>query len=119
MGAAAWTGEGRGTDHAPVSERGYAMLLAQLALVAGGVGTEAYDSVFNDQMRERYTTPGSDESCPINADCTGVPGGDDALDGASVRYAGLPPRQVLEDQHAMGGELAMERCASQACCVAA
>lgn len=41
------------------------------------------------QTRERYTTPGSDESCPINADCTGVPGGDDALDGASVRYAGL------------------------------
>ena len=49
-GAVAWTGEGRGTDHAPVSERGYAMLLAQLALVAGGVGTEAYDSVFNDQV---------------------------------------------------------------------
>ena len=42
--------EGRGTHQAPVSERGYAMLLAQLALVAGGVGTEAYDSVFNDQV---------------------------------------------------------------------
>ena len=42
--------EGRGTCQPPVSERGYAMLLAQLALVAGGVGTEAYDSVFNDQV---------------------------------------------------------------------
>jgi hypothetical protein len=64
------------------------MLLSKLSFVGYGVGSESYDSIFNDQTRERYARPGSDELCPLAADCNGVPGGDASV-GGQVQGAGL------------------------------
>jgi hypothetical protein len=64
------------------------MLLSKLSFVGYGVGSESFDSVFNDTARERWTSPPGDAGCPLNADCNGVPGGD-AMSGGSVSGAGL------------------------------
>ena len=55
------------------------MLLSILNLVGGtAVGSQTYDSIFNDQARENLTNADGSEGsvCPITADCVGVPGGD-------------------------------------------
>ena len=37
------------------------MLFSKLSFVGYGVGSESYDSVFNDTARERWTAPSGDE----------------------------------------------------------
>ena len=64
------------------------MLLSKLSFVGYGVGSESFDSIYNDTSRERWTSPPGDAGCPLNADCNGVPGGD-ALSGGAVQGAGL------------------------------
>ncbi len=41
--------------------------------VAGGVGTQTYDNMFQDREREDFTQFESSGSCPLDADCVGVP----------------------------------------------
>mmetsp|Transcript_50302 Transcript_50302/g.157150 ORF Transcript_50302/g.157150 Transcript_50302/m.157150 type:complete len:90 (+) Transcript_50302:77-346(+) len=60
-------------------------VLSILSMVGYGVGSETYDSVFDDTARERWTSGGSTlyDVCPLTADCTGVPGGDTSGSGSS------------------------------------
>ena len=65
------------------------MLLSILNLVGGtAVGSQTYDSIFNDQARENLTNADGSEGsvCPITADCVGVPGGVGALYCGSACY---------------------------------
>mmetsp|Transcript_22403 Transcript_22403/g.56010 ORF Transcript_22403/g.56010 Transcript_22403/m.56010 type:complete len:89 (+) Transcript_22403:71-337(+) len=51
------------------------MLLQQLQLVGGGVGTETYDNIYGseDRMGGQLAYMSLGGTCPITADCVGVP----------------------------------------------
>mmetsp|Transcript_3313 Transcript_3313/g.6643 ORF Transcript_3313/g.6643 Transcript_3313/m.6643 type:complete len:88 (+) Transcript_3313:107-370(+) len=50
------------------------MLLQQLQLVGGGVGTETYDNLYDDMDRMDYARAGyRGGTCKITDDCVGVP----------------------------------------------
>jgi len=63
------------------------LLSSQLVFVGYGVGSQSFDSVYAGTSRERWgeAAPDDDEGCPLNADCNGVPGGDDSMGGGGAR----------------------------------
>mmetsp|Transcript_23793 Transcript_23793/g.53343 ORF Transcript_23793/g.53343 Transcript_23793/m.53343 type:complete len:91 (-) Transcript_23793:134-406(-) len=66
-------------------------ILSILSMVGYGVGSETYDSVFDDTARERWTSGALSlvDSCPLTADCTGVPGGDASGSGSGASSSSL------------------------------